>query len=151
MASKSGDWYKQLRETDPVGYKNLMDHKNKRRNENYAKYPEKFAQSKFSKQRAEAIRRGYSWELTKEQVHDMIINTKICSISGLPLSLAVNAVDGSSIDRIDNDKGYFIENVQVVSKRVNVAKNTMTDEEFIVMCESVVKHQRKLRKLKEKG
>ena len=105
---------------------------------------------KFTKQRAEAIRRGYSWELTTEEVHDMIINTKVCSISGLSLTLEVSATDGSSIDRIDGTKGYFSENVQVVSKRVNVAKNTMTDEEFIKMCESVVKHQRNLRKLKQK-
>ena len=150
MASKSGDWYKKLRANDPTTYKNLMDFKNKRRKENLAVDPKKFAQMKFTKQRAEAIRRGYSWELTTEEVHDMIINTKVCSISGLSLTLEVSATDGSSIDRIDGTKGYFSENVQVVSKRVNVAKNTMTDEEFIKMCESVVKHQRNLRKLKQK-
>ena len=148
MTSRSGDWYKNLRESDPTAYKNLMDIKNKRRNENYAADPKKFAQMKFTKQRAEAIRRGYSWELTTEEVHDMIINTKICSISGLPLTLAVSAIDGSSIDRIDGTKGYLTENVQVVSKRINVAKNTMTDEEFIEMCEAVANHQKKLRKLK---
>lgn len=149
--SKSGDWYKKLRENDPIAYKNLMNLKNKRRKENLAADPIKFAQSKFVKQRAEAVRRGYSWELTKDQVHDMIINTKFCSISGLPLTLEVDATDGSSIDRIDSNKGYFTDNVQVVSKRVNVAKNTMTDEEFIKMCESVTNHQKKLKKLKQKG
>lgn len=132
--SKSGDWYKKLRSTNPVEYKKLMDEKVARRNYHYNNDINKFIQMKFVKQRAEAARRNYSWELEKEFVDQLFKNNKQCKLSGLPLIAEINHPDAPSIDRIDNNKGYSIDNVQLVSQRVNKAKSTMTDEEFIIMC-----------------
>jgi hypothetical protein len=82
MASKSGDWYKALRESNPESYRNLMDHKYARRVEQLNSEPDKFAQMKFTKQRAGAKDRGLAWELSQDHVHKMIKETNIVQFQG---------------------------------------------------------------------
>ena len=132
--SKSGDWYKALREDDPEGYRKLMDEKYSRRVNQLNTNPDKFAQMKFTKQRAGALDRGYAWNLSETQVHKLIKETKICQLSGRSLVLEVNHRDGPSLDRIDNRYGYSMKNVQVVSQQINKARGEMSVEEFIQMC-----------------
>lgn len=43
-----------------------------------------------------------------------------------------------SIDRLDNRLGYFIGNIRLVLTCVNIARNTLTDHEFKLMCKLVV-------------
>jgi hypothetical protein len=44
-----------------------------------------------------------------------------------------------SIDRIDSDKGYVKDNVQLVTARSNLAKGNMSNKEFREYCQMVVK------------
>ena len=138
MSSKSGDWYKALRESNPESYRNLMDHKYARRVEQLNSEPDKYAQTKFVKQRAGAKDRGLAWELERDEVHKMIKETKICNLSGRQLVMEVNHPDAPSIDRIDNARGYHHDNVHVTSQLVNKARGTMSVEEFVKMCRDVV-------------
>lgn len=39
-----------------------------------------------------------------------------------------------SLDRLDSDGGYIIENVRVVTTMANLAKNRFGDDEFYRMC-----------------
>jgi hypothetical protein len=48
-----------------------------------------------------------------------------------------------SLDRIDNTKGYHIDNVRLVWFAANAAKNVFTDEQLIQFCEYVVEHHRR--------
>jgi hypothetical protein len=110
-----------------------------------------FASNKYSKQRTKAINnRNISWKLNRDNTIKQMIDTTHCQISGRKLIFEVGHDDSPSIDRINSKLGYSSRNIQIVTSRINQAKNTMTDEEFIEMCESVTKHQRKLRKLKQK-
>ena len=43
----------------------------------------------------------------------------------------------ASLDRIDNTKGYIIDNVQWVHKQVNFMKGTMKQTEFIEFCKLI--------------
>jgi hypothetical protein len=66
-----------------------------------------------------------------------------CAISGRPLSLGAEVLNGFdpntiSLDRKDPNKGYSMDNVQLTTLQVNIAKGRSTDEEFIKMCEDVV-------------
>lgn len=144
MASKSGDWYKALRESDPETYRKLMDEKYGRRVEQLNTDPDKFAQMKFTKQRASAKDRSIPWELSQDHVHKIIKETKHCAISGRPVVLEVNHIDGSSIDRIDSSKGYTIDNVHVTSQVVNKARGEMSIADFVKMCQDVVNHQQQI-------
>ena len=142
MASKSGDWYKALRESDPEKYRILMDEKYARRVDQLNSEPDKFAQQKFVKQRASAKERGLEWELERDKVHKMIKEAKICSISGRQLVMAVNHPDAPSIDRIDNARGYHHDNVHITSQLVNKSRGEMTIDEFVTMCQQVVDYHK---------
>ena len=45
-----------------------------------------------------------------------------------------------TIDRINNEKGYVVGNVQLVTWFANKTKGHLNDREFVKMCKSVAKH-----------
>ncbi len=45
-----------------------------------------------------------------------------------------------SIDRIDSNKGYYIDNIQLVYPKINMMKFTYSQDEFIDMCKLVSNH-----------
>ena len=46
------------------------------------------------------------------------------------------------MDRIDPDKGYIPDNIQLVDKRINMMKQSLSQEEFIDLCCKVADHYR---------
>lgn len=82
----------------------------------------------------------YAWQLFQTQGGR-------CALSGLPIrfgsrarhpsDIAINAT--ASLDRIDNDKGYLVGNVQWVHKAINIMKKTHSVEEFVRLCATVAK------------
>lgn len=50
----------------------------------------------------------------------------------------------SGIDRVDNLKGYIVDNVVPCCRKCNRAKDTMTQEEFIGLCREIVIKNRRL-------
>lgn len=63
-----------------------------------------------------------------------------CSLSGLPIELAVRSKDKSSasLDRIDSGRGYTKGNIQWVHKEINMMKGPLPQERFVELCEAVV-------------
>ncbi len=45
-----------------------------------------------------------------------------------------------SIDRKDTTKGYISGNIQLVCKRVNIMKHSLTDKQFKVWIKKISKH-----------
>ncbi len=77
----------------------------------------------------------YLWELYKKQ-------NKKCAISGLDISfLSIKCSWGyrttASLDRIDSERGYMIDNVQWVHKHINIMKNEYPIGLFISLCKLV--------------
>lgn len=99
-------------------------------------------------QRSAILRnKEFSIDLTPEYLYSILESQNFkCALSGeelLPLdgSLDHRQQDiNISLDRIDSSKGYIINNVQWVTKQINWAKNTLTNEEFISLCSKVVNH-----------
>lgn len=57
-----------------------------------------------------------------------------CLISGLPLKFPLSRSDTNataSLDRIDSSKGYTIDNIQWLHKKVNYMKQSMGNQEFL--------------------
>lgn len=79
--------------------------------------------------------RGISFNLTLAELI-LLYNQQDhrCALTGQSFEPKYNF----SIDRIDNSKGYFYENVQLVLLKINLAKHTMTPYEFMQMCKQVV-------------
>ena len=99
----------------------------------------------FSGLRCAARRRELDFELKIEDAWELFVRQdRKCAITGLELELAKNNTDHrtgnytASIDRIDNSRGYTIDNVQWVHKRVNVMRGNMSMDEFVTLCSAVV-------------
>ncbi len=58
-----------------------------------------------------------------------------CALSGLPLAWSEDS--GMSIDRIDSEKEYVLDNVQIVHKDINLMKNHVDQDYFIQLCRLV--------------
>lgn len=93
-----------------------------------------------------AAQRGYEWDLSKEQVKE--ISSKNCHYCGTPPQQVIKAEKGrcvgeyvyNGIDRIDNSKGYFIENCVPCCGTCNHAKDVMRVEAFKRWIKSVHGH-----------
>lgn len=81
-----------------------------------------------------AKRRGLEWNLTNEQI--IVLIKEDCHYCGSPPSniLSHPSLNGSytytGIDRVDNDIGYFLDNVVSCCDFCNRAKKQMSVEEF---------------------
>lgn len=64
-----------------------------------------------------------------------------CALTGAPLALlATDAGEHFSVDRIRNQHGYTPDNVQLVTTWANMAKGTLSEQDFLAACRSVVTH-----------
>lgn len=93
-----------------------------------------FASNRVSKQKYAAKRRGIDWELDHETTIDRIVRSKKCALSGRELIFEIGHPDSPSIDRKNSDLGYTSRNTRIVSAVVNIAKNDLSEKEFIKMC-----------------
>lgn len=87
-----------------------------------------------------AAKRGYEFSLSIDDLREILLSTDRCNITGEPLVFKQNALNKASIDRIDNDQGYYKENVHVVTSQVNRHRLDSDLEEFFDMCCKVAEH-----------
>jgi hypothetical protein len=88
---------------------------------------------------------GHEWKLTKEQVREII--SQPCFYCGIPFSNNFGEKHGfnggvkyNGLDRIDNDKGYIIDNVVPCCRSCNIAKNNRSLEDFKRWIDDVYHH-----------
>lgn len=99
--------------------------------------------TKYNAIREGAIIRGIDFDddLTIEHLWELYIKqNKKCAISGLDIKFGVRSKDSkgtASLDRINSEIGYTVDNVQWVHKTINMMKNKMGEDKFIDMCRSV--------------
>lgn len=88
-------------------------------------------ESKFNMGKKSAKNRGYTWDITLEDYK--IITSKSCFYCNGPLPET-----GCGLDRMDNDKGYTIENVVPCCNLCNIIKGTtLTVSETIEAVKSI--------------
>lgn len=59
---------------------------------------------------------------------------KRCALSGLPINFHKTEAYTASVDRTDSNKGYTIDNIQIVHRDINMIKCDMTVEKLIEWC-----------------
>jgi hypothetical protein len=98
----------------------------------------------YSNTRASAIRRGFVFEITMQQMWELFESQKRkCALTGVDLTLtrATRAFEGNaSLDRIDSSKGYTLDNIQWVEKQINRMKSNLTETRFLQYCTLVVSY-----------
>jgi hypothetical protein len=92
---------------------------------------------------SQAKRRGIPCTISAEQAyHQMEKQQWRCAMTGEPLAFAVNLRDSkgqtASLDRIDNLKGYTINNIQWVQKEINIMRNRLDLVKFKSWCQKVI-------------
>ena len=78
-------------------------------------------------------------ELTPEWILEKL-SKGVCEITGLPFTYGTQARNpwSPSLDRIDPEKGYTLENTRVVVWIYNACKNVFSDEDVLLMCQAVI-------------
>ena len=98
----------------------------------------------FSSIRKNARDRGLSFKITVKDVWEIFLKqNRICPLSGEPLHFGTDSErQTASLDRIDSEKGYTIDNVQWLHKKVNFMKQQFPEKDFLDWCRKIVQHNK---------
>ncbi len=90
----------------------------------------------YNRLKASAAKRNIPFELSVVELNDLSFPIR-CPILGIPLHYNRGQAkdDSYSIDRIDSSKGYVIDNIIVVSWKVNRLKGNSTIAELAAIVE----------------
>lgn len=97
----------------------------------------------FAETKMNAQQRNLEFTITIEDMWNTYLKQdKKCALTGLPIFFKdsqrrATIEQTASIDRIDSDKGYTPDNIQVVHKDVNRMKNWYSQDRFIEICKLV--------------
>ena len=91
--------------------------------------------------------RNIKFNVTIEELWELFVKQGgKCKITNLPIKFSTRTQQRkrgieqtASLDRIDSEKGYFIDNLQWVHKDVNLMKNEYSMDKFLTLCELVYK------------
>ena len=98
--------------------------------------------------RKSASKRGIEFSLEKQDIVNLWGKQKgLCAVSKIPLSLEHGSAANHnllklSVDRINNNEGYHLSNVHLVTWQVNCAKGTGSLEDLIKMAQGIVLAQK---------
>lgn len=97
-----------------------------------------------------ALKKKIDFNLTKEFLMHLWNTQKgKCALTGLDMTYKIDngrSHTNVSIDRIDSDKGYTIDNIQLVCMAVNQMKSDLTNEELMYFCNNIIKWNKKKKK-----
>jgi hypothetical protein len=97
-------------------------------------------------------RKVRKFEVSIEEAWDIFERQdRMCALSGLPIKFVTVGVSNShrmkeqtaSLDRIDSNGDYTLDNIQWVHKDINRMKNVYEQEHFIMMCNAVASYMRR--------
>lgn len=95
----------------------------------------------FSNVKQNAKKRGINFNIKPEDIWNCYISQdKRCALTGSQVSFSIknDKFGTASIDRINSDKGYTIDNIQIVNKISNRLKMDMTESELFQLCKMVL-------------
>ena len=101
--------------------------------------------------KSSAKRRNLEFSITMEDMWSVFLKqNRKCRFTGTELTFSRSKKTGSyspdfskisaSLDRIDSNKGYTIDNIQWVHKTVNVMKSSLSDKSFIGICKLIANY-----------
>lgn len=106
--------------------------------------------SYLSSLRAGAKKRNIKFEITAKDIWSKFLaQNGCCALSGISLIMTYdgkrNSTNTASLDRIDSDKNYTIDNVQWIHKDINSMKLGMKDKDLINYCYLISEYNKEKR------
>ena len=99
------------------------------------------AKVKIKSAKNRARQKKLSFSLTVEDFLQLyVVQNGNCFYSGLPLSLNIGTPNIISIDRLDSNLGYDINNCVLTTYIVNVMKNDSSVDDFLNMCKIITEN-----------
>ena len=91
-----------------------------------------------------ATKKNIPYNLTEENLRELFDSQEgKCAITGVPIHIKrykdTKNIFQASIDRLDNTKGYTIDNIQFTSLGANYMRNTFSIEDVKSMLDSIYK------------
>lgn len=106
-----------------------------------------FNRTKDRCRKLKAKGRHLEFNLTHDKIKQRILEQKeICPLSGIPFTYLLGrhnkgstgiAWKNPSIDRIDSNKGYLMDNIIITTVSVNMMKNELPMDQFIETCKLI--------------
>lgn len=107
-------------------------------------YSEELPEVTWKRVRRSAAKRNIPLKVTRQEAYSLFLQqNKKCKLTGLDLRLPTHGGDEAwtaSLDRIDSEKPYTINNVQWIHKDVNRIKNIFDEPYFLSLCRKIVEH-----------
>lgn len=103
------------------------------------------AMSAYSDSRKRALRMGWEFNLTSQFIIELMRVTTMCPYLGCELTHDGKSNTLASLDRVDSNRGYTTDNVQIISYLANLMKSHANDNElerFAVGVLTIAKKQR---------
>lgn len=129
-----------LRELNPALRKRASMYQQQRRAQ-----PKGRVYAIFSSVKLGASRRNIPFEISKEAISEKLEQQDWkCCRTGIPFDLSAGEGRkpyGPSIDRIDNNIGYTIDNIQIVCSIYNLAKSDFVDDDVLALAYALVEHR----------
>ena len=99
----------------------------------------------WAQSRRGAEKRNLDFNITIEQAWQLFLDQdRRCALSGIELEFATytsKEEQTASLDRIDSSKGYTLDNIQWVHKRINELKWNLTEEELLYWCQKITENK----------
>ena len=88
-----------------------------------------------------AKKKNLEFNLSSEFLYELYIKqNKRCAVSGViiePVDKKCKKINQVSIDRIDNSKGYTVDNVHLVALGINYLRNTFTIDDTLELISNI--------------
>jgi hypothetical protein len=93
----------------------------------------------FEVKKRGGLGRGYQWDIDEHDIIELYEKQEgCCALTGWPIGWPDKGLTSTvSIDRIDSTEGYIKDNIQLLHKDVNMAKQQYSQSYFIEMCEAI--------------
>lgn len=143
LAKKLSDWRKsnpeKSKEQDRQSYQN---NKQKFKIKNQKRYTNLTLDQKFTQLvNTASKRKQFNCFISVEHLYDVWQNQKgLCAYTKLPLSSEAHQLNTVSLDRVDSNKGYTVDNIQLVCVPINRMKLNYTEAQFISLCQLVAQN-----------